>query len=151
MYHRPLILLQIVQIILFIVDSGCTKHMTVNLKLLCNFVEKYLGTVRFENDQFAPIPGYGDLVQGNIMIKRVYYVEGLNHNLFSIGQLCDADMEASPTQAWLWHRRLSHLNFDTINLLSKNDIVKCLPKLKFVKDQLCSSYEMGKCDNHLVQ
>nr|GEW46645.1 Gag-Pol polyprotein [Tanacetum cinerariifolium] len=51
----------IVQLILFIVDSGCTKHMTSNLKLLCNFVEKYLGTVRFGNDQFATILGYGDL------------------------------------------------------------------------------------------
>ncbi|GJT37235.1 hypothetical protein Tco_0937100 [Tanacetum coccineum] len=67
---------KIVQLILFIVDSGCTKHMTGNLSLLCNFVEKYLGTVRFGNDQFAPILGYGDLVQGNITIKRVYYVEG---------------------------------------------------------------------------
>nr|GEU83967.1 hypothetical protein [Tanacetum cinerariifolium] len=54
---------QIVQLILFIVDSGCTKHMTGNLKLLCNFVEKFLGTVRFGNDQFALILGYGDLVQ----------------------------------------------------------------------------------------
>ncbi|GJW25115.1 retrovirus-related pol polyprotein from transposon TNT 1-94 [Tanacetum coccineum] len=159
----------IVQLILFIVDSGCTKHMTGNLSLLCNFVEKYLGTVRFGNDQFAPILGYGDLVQGNITINRVYYVEGLNHNLFSVGQFCDADLEvafrkstcfvrdlqgndlltgnrgsdlytislqettsstpiclmakASPTQAWLWHRRLSHLNFDYINLLSKKDVM----------------------------
>ncbi|GJX08625.1 retrovirus-related pol polyprotein from transposon TNT 1-94 [Tanacetum coccineum] len=86
---------QIVQLILFIVDSGCTKHMTGNLSLLCNFVEKYLGTVRFGNDQFAPILGYGDLVQGNITIKRVYYVEGLNHNLFSVGQFCDADLEVA--------------------------------------------------------
>ncbi|GKA22216.1 retrovirus-related pol polyprotein from transposon TNT 1-94 [Tanacetum coccineum] len=180
----------IVQLILFIVDSGCTKHMTGNLSLLCNFVEKYLGTVRFGNDQFAPILGYGDLVQGNITIKRVYYVEGLNHNLFSVGQFCDADLEvafrkstcfvrdlqgndlltgnrgtdlytislqettsstpiclmakASPTQAWLWHRRLSHLNFDYINLLSKKDVVIGLPKLKYVKDQLCSSCEVSK-------
>ncbi|GJV81376.1 retrovirus-related pol polyprotein from transposon TNT 1-94 [Tanacetum coccineum] len=94
-FHRPLILLQIVQLILFIVDSGCTKHMTGNLSLLCNFVEKYLGTVRFGNDQFAPILGYRDLVQGNITIKRVYYVEGLNHNLFSVGQFCDADLEVA--------------------------------------------------------
>ncbi|GKA12459.1 retrovirus-related pol polyprotein from transposon TNT 1-94 [Tanacetum coccineum] len=181
---------KIVQLILFIVDSGCTKHMTGNVSLLCNFVEKYLGTVRFGNDQFAPILGYGDLVQGNITIKRVYYVEGLNHNLFSVGQFCDADLEvafrkstcfvrdlqgndllsgnrgsdlytislqettsstpicllakASPTQAWLWHRRLSHLNFDYINLLSKKDIVIGLPKLKYVKDQLCSSCEVSK-------
>ncbi|GKA73895.1 hypothetical protein Tco_0780197 [Tanacetum coccineum] len=86
---------QIVQLILFIVDSGCTKHMTGNLKLLCNFVEKFLGTVRFGNDQFAPILGYGDLNQGNVMIKWVYYVEGLNHNLFSVGQFCDADLEVA--------------------------------------------------------
>ncbi|GJS28492.1 retrovirus-related pol polyprotein from transposon TNT 1-94 [Tanacetum coccineum] len=47
---------------------------------------KFLGTVHFGNDQFAPILGYGDLFQGNVTIKRVYYVEGLNHNLFSVGQ-----------------------------------------------------------------
>nr|GFB54353.1 integrase, catalytic region, zinc finger, CCHC-type, peptidase aspartic, catalytic [Tanacetum cinerariifolium] len=119
------------------------------------------------------------------MIKRVYYVEGLNHNLFSVGQFCDVDWKvafkkstcyirdlkgndlltgsrgtnlylitlqdtnspnqiylmakATSSQAWLWHRRLSHLNFNTINLLSKNDIVVGLPKLKFIKDHLYSS------------
>ncbi|GJR06696.1 hypothetical protein Tco_0529680 [Tanacetum coccineum] len=85
----------IVQLILFIVDSGCTKHMMGNLKLLCNFMEKFLGTVRFGNDQFAPILDYGDLKQGNVTIKRVYYIEGLNHNLFSVGQLCDANLEVA--------------------------------------------------------
>ncbi|GJZ22878.1 retrovirus-related pol polyprotein from transposon TNT 1-94 [Tanacetum coccineum] len=180
----------IVQLILFFVNSGCTKHMTGNLTLLCNFVEKYLGTVRFDNDQFALILGYGDLVQGNITTNRVYYVKGLNHILFLVGQFCNADLEvafqkstcfirdlhgnnlltgnsrsdlytislqetnsstpiclmakASPTQAWLWHRRLSHLNFDYINLLSKKDVMIGLPKLKYVKDQLCSSCEVIK-------
>nr|GEV94905.1 hypothetical protein [Tanacetum cinerariifolium] len=57
--HRPLILLQLIKIILFIVDFGCSKHMTG--KLLTNFVEKFLGTVKFKNDQIAPIIGYGDL------------------------------------------------------------------------------------------
>nr|GEW98784.1 putative RNA-directed DNA polymerase [Tanacetum cinerariifolium] len=52
--------------------------------------------------------------------------------------------KATSSQVWLWHRRLSHLNFDTINLLSKNDIVVDLPKLKFVKDNICSSCELGK-------
>ncbi|GJX34827.1 hypothetical protein Tco_0246384 [Tanacetum coccineum] len=85
----------IVQPIVFIVDSGCTKHMTGNLKLLFNFVEKYLGIVHFDNDQFALILGYGDLVQGNITINWVYYVEGLNHNLFSVGQFCDANLEVA--------------------------------------------------------
>nr|GFB70752.1 integrase, catalytic region, zinc finger, CCHC-type, peptidase aspartic, catalytic [Tanacetum cinerariifolium] len=51
----------LVEIVLFIVDSGCSKHMTGNLKLLINFVEKFLGTVKFGNDQIAPILGYGDL------------------------------------------------------------------------------------------
>nr|GEV32035.1 hypothetical protein [Tanacetum cinerariifolium] len=138
----------IVQLILFIVDSGCTKHMTGNLKLLCNSVEKFLDTFRFGNDQFAPILGYEDLVQGNIMINRVYYVEGLNHNLFSVeltssNPLCLMAKD-SPTKAWLWHQRLSHLNSDYINLLSKKDVMIGLPKLKFLKDQLCYSCEVSK-------
>ncbi|GJT57768.1 retrovirus-related pol polyprotein from transposon TNT 1-94 [Tanacetum coccineum] len=86
---------KIVQLILFIIDSGCTKHITGNLSLMCNFVEKYMGTVCFGTDQFDPILGYRDLVQGNIMINRVYYVKGLNHNLFSVGQFCDADLEVA--------------------------------------------------------
>nr|GEW07351.1 hypothetical protein [Tanacetum cinerariifolium] len=144
----------LVEIILFIIDCGCSKHMTENLKLLTNFVEKFRGTVKFGNDQIAPILGYGDLVQGTVTIKRVYYIEGLNHNLFSVGQFCDADLEFAFWKSTcyirdlmgndllivsLWHRRLSHLNFDTINLLSKNDIVIGLPKVKFVEDYLCSS------------
>nr|GEX02599.1 hypothetical protein [Tanacetum cinerariifolium] len=146
--------------------------------------------LKFGNDQIALILGYGDPIQGTVIIKRVYYVEGPNHNLFSVGQFCYVDSEvafwkstcyirdlkgnylligshgtdlysitlqdtSSPnpiclmaketsSQAWLWHRRLSHLNFDTINMLSKNDIVIGLPKLKFVKDHLCSSCELGK-------
>ncbi|GJS17949.1 retrovirus-related pol polyprotein from transposon TNT 1-94 [Tanacetum coccineum] len=52
--------------------------------------------------------------------------------------------KASPTQVWLWHLRLSHLNFDYINLLSKKDVVIGLPKPKYVKDQLCFSCEVSK-------
>nr|GEV35217.1 putative reverse transcriptase domain-containing protein [Tanacetum cinerariifolium] len=52
--------------------------------------------------------------------------------------------KATPTQAWLLHRRLSYLNFDYINLLSKKDIMIGLPKLKYVKDQLYSSCELSK-------
>nr|GEW19926.1 integrase, catalytic region, zinc finger, CCHC-type, peptidase aspartic, catalytic [Tanacetum cinerariifolium] len=168
----------------------CSKHMEGNLKLLINFMKKFLGTVKFGNDQITPILGYRDLVQGAVTIKRVYYVEGLNHNLFSVGQFYDADLEvafrkstcyicdlkgndlltgsrgtdlysitlqdtncpnpiclmakAISSQAWLWHRHLSHLNFYTINLLSKNDIMVGLPKLKFIKDHLCSSCELRK-------
>ncbi|GKD73524.1 integrase, catalytic region, zinc finger, CCHC-type containing protein, partial [Tanacetum coccineum] len=60
---------KVVQIVLWIVDSGCSKHMTGDHSLLKNFVEKFMGTVRFRNDHFAAITGYGDYVQGNITGK----------------------------------------------------------------------------------
>nr|GFD31156.1 integrase, catalytic region, zinc finger, CCHC-type, peptidase aspartic, catalytic [Tanacetum cinerariifolium] len=112
--------------------------------------------------------GYGDYVIGNSVISRVYYVEGLGHNLFFVGQFCDSDLEvafkkhscyvrdtdgvelikgscscnlytisvedmmkssiismlskASKTKSWLWHRRLNHLNFGTINDLARKDL-----------------------------
>ncbi|GJS96068.1 retrovirus-related pol polyprotein from transposon TNT 1-94 [Tanacetum coccineum] len=115
---------------------------------------------------------------------------GLGYNLFSVGELCDSDLEvafrkhtcfvwnlegvdllsgsrgsnlytilmadmmksspicllskASKTKSWLWHRRLSHLNFCTINQLAKQGLVKRLPKLKYTKDHLCSPCQMGK-------
>nr|GEV21794.1 retrovirus-related Pol polyprotein from transposon TNT 1-94 [Tanacetum cinerariifolium] len=182
--------LDVIQICLWCVESGCSKHMTGNLKLLVNFVWKFLGTVRFENDHIAVILGFGDLQWGNILITRVYFVEGLGHNLFSIGQFCDSNLEvafrrnecyiknlegvdllkgnrttslytinlhemasaspiclmarASSTKSWLWNQRLSHLNFDTINDLAKNDLVIGLLKFKYHKEHLCPSCEQGK-------
>ncbi|GJT33846.1 retrovirus-related pol polyprotein from transposon TNT 1-94 [Tanacetum coccineum] len=164
--------------------------MTGHRDKLINFVSKFIGTIRFNNDHFAAIMGYGDLNIGNITILRVYYVEGLGHNLFSVGQFCDSDLEvafrkhtyfvsnlegvdlllgsrgsslytismdemmksslicllskASMTKSWLWHRRLSHLNFGTINQLVKQGLVKGLPKMKYNKDHLCSVRQMGK-------
>nr|GEZ83545.1 hypothetical protein [Tanacetum cinerariifolium] len=180
----------IVQIYLWIIDSGCSKHMTGNRALLMNFVEKFLRTVRFGNNDFAVIAGYGDVIISSMTIKKVYYVEGLGHNLFSVGQFCDKGLEvtfrkstcfvrnedgvdlltgdrssnlytidlnevasnsltcllvkASSSQSWLWHQRLSHLNFSTINNLVKNNLVQGLPKMKFEKDHLCSACEHGK-------
>ncbi|GJU10005.1 hypothetical protein Tco_1132401 [Tanacetum coccineum] len=85
----------VVQIVLWVVDSGCSKHMTGDRSLLRNFVEKFMGTVHFGNDNFAAITGYGDYIHGNITICHVYYVEGLGHNLFSVGQFCDGDLEVA--------------------------------------------------------
>ncbi|GJU40859.1 retrovirus-related pol polyprotein from transposon TNT 1-94 [Tanacetum coccineum] len=148
----------VVQIVLWYLDSGCSKHMTGNRSQLMNFVSKFLGTVRFGNDQIARIMGYGDYQLGNVIISRVYYVEGLGHNLFSVGQFCDADLEvafqkntcfirnleASKTKSWLWHRRLSHLNFGTLNKLAKYGLARRFPRLKFQKDHLCSACALGK-------
>ncbi|GJX23262.1 retrovirus-related pol polyprotein from transposon TNT 1-94 [Tanacetum coccineum] len=168
----------------------CSKHMTGNRSKLKNFVEKFIGTVRFGNDHFGAIMGYGDYVIGDSVISRVYYVEGLGHNLFSVGQFCDSDLEiafrkhscfvrdmngvdllkgsrstnlytisiddmmksspicllskASKSKSWLWHRRLNHLNFGTINDLARKDLVRGLPRLKFEKDHLCSACQLGK-------
>nr|GFB25643.1 integrase, catalytic region, zinc finger, CCHC-type, peptidase aspartic, catalytic [Tanacetum cinerariifolium] len=137
--------------------------MTRNLKLLINFVWKFMGTVRFENDHVAAILGFGDLQWGNILITRVYFIEGLGHNFFSVGQFYRSTnlytinlhemastspiclmARASSTKSWLWHQRLSHLNFDTINDLAKNDLVAGLPKFKYHKENLCPSCEQGK-------
>nr|GFB22499.1 integrase, catalytic region, zinc finger, CCHC-type, peptidase aspartic, catalytic [Tanacetum cinerariifolium] len=59
-------------ICLWIIDSGCSKSMTGNRAMLTNFVEKFLGTVRFGNNDFAVIAGYGDVVIGLMTIKKVY-------------------------------------------------------------------------------
>nr|GEY81550.1 hypothetical protein [Tanacetum cinerariifolium] len=104
--------------------------------------KKFMGTVRFGNDHVAIILGFGDLQWGNILITRVYFVEGFGHNLFSVGQFCDSDLES--TKSWLWHQRLSHLNFDTINDLARNDLVTGLPKFKYHKEHLCPSCEQEK-------
>nr|GEW46326.1 retrovirus-related Pol polyprotein from transposon TNT 1-94 [Tanacetum cinerariifolium] len=69
----------VVQIVLWYLDSGCSKHMTENRSQLINFVHKFLGTVRFRNEQIAKIMGYGDYQMGNVMIYRVYYMEGISH------------------------------------------------------------------------
>ncbi|GJV50608.1 integrase, catalytic region, zinc finger, CCHC-type containing protein [Tanacetum coccineum] len=88
--------------------SGCSKHMTSNLKLLINFISKYLGTVCFGNDHVAAILGYGDLQWENIMITRVFFVEGLGHNLFSIGQFCDSDLENQVLKEYFDNVGISH-------------------------------------------
>ncbi|GJT82787.1 retrovirus-related pol polyprotein from transposon TNT 1-94 [Tanacetum coccineum] len=75
--------------------SGCSMHMTGNLKLLINFVWKFLRMVRFGNDHIAAILAYCDLQWGNILITMVYFVDGLGHNLFSVGQFCDSDLEVA--------------------------------------------------------
>ncbi|GJV89660.1 hypothetical protein Tco_1533598 [Tanacetum coccineum] len=72
------------------VDSSISVRRTVVQIILW-----FIGTVRFGNDHFGAIMGYGDYVIGDSVISRVYYVEGLGHNLFSVGQFCDSDLEVA--------------------------------------------------------
>nr|GFB16433.1 hypothetical protein [Tanacetum cinerariifolium] len=116
-------------------SNGCSKHMTRNQKLLINFIWKFMGTVRFGNDHVAAILGFGDLQRGNILIIRVYFVEGLSHNLFSVGQFCDSDLEVAFRRNDCFVK-----NLEGVDLL-KGDR---LPKFKYHKEHLCPSCEQGK-------
>ncbi|GJU16284.1 hypothetical protein Tco_1144250 [Tanacetum coccineum] len=69
--------------------------MTGDRSRLRNFTKKFIRTVRFGNDNFGAIMGYGDYVIADSVISSVYYVEGLGHNLFSVGQFCDSDLEVA--------------------------------------------------------
>nr|GEZ69951.1 retrovirus-related Pol polyprotein from transposon TNT 1-94 [Tanacetum cinerariifolium] len=112
---KPVVSL-VVQIILCYLDSGCSKHMTGDRSQLINFVQKFLGTVKFKNDHVAKIMGYGDYQIGNVTISRVYYVEGLGCNLFSVGQFCDSDLEIAFRQ----HTCFIH-NLEGVDLLTDDD------------------------------
>ncbi|GJV11333.1 putative ribonuclease H-like domain-containing protein [Tanacetum coccineum] len=139
---------------------GCSKHMTGNRSKLKNFVEKFIRTVRFGNDHFGAIMGYGDYVIVAFR-KHSCFVHDINGadllkgsrstNLYTIS--IDDMMKSSPicllskaskSKSWLWHRRLNHLNFGTINDLARKDLVRGLPRLKFEKDHLCSACQLGK-------
>nr|GEY59768.1 retrovirus-related Pol polyprotein from transposon TNT 1-94 [Tanacetum cinerariifolium] len=74
---------------------GCLKHRTGDRSRIMNFMKKFIGTNRFGNDHFGAIMGYGDYVIGDSVISKVYYVEGLGHNLFFVRQFCDSDLEVA--------------------------------------------------------
>ncbi|GJU73981.1 hypothetical protein Tco_1265386 [Tanacetum coccineum] len=78
-----------------------------------NFISKFLGTVKFGNDQVAKIMGFGDYQIGNVTISRVYYVEGLGHNLFSVGQFCDSNLEVAFRQHTCFIRNLEGVDLLT--------------------------------------
>ncbi|GJZ85323.1 retrovirus-related pol polyprotein from transposon TNT 1-94 [Tanacetum coccineum] len=155
---------KVVQIVFWYLDFSCSKHMTRDRSQLTNFVNKFLGTIKFGNDHMAKILGYGDYQIGNVTISRVYYVEGLGHNLFSVGQFCDSNLEVAFCQhtcfirnlegvdwisrqqsvhsvSWIYDGILSHI---AINHLARHGLVRGLHKLKFEKDHLCSACAMGK-------
>ncbi|KAJ9551704.1 hypothetical protein OSB04_015749 [Centaurea solstitialis] len=146
-------------------DSGCSKHMTGRKEILHNFKPKFCGSVQFGNEQYAPIVGYGDVIQDKVMIKKVSLVEGLGHNLFSIGQFCDKDLEVGfkkrrcvvKTEAgkellvgtrrrnlYKIDLRLSHLNFKGLNKLVIGNLAIGIPDLRFQQDHLCSACQLGK-------
>ena len=177
--------------VMWILDSGCSRHMTGEESLLTDVVKKAGPLVTFGDDSKGFTTGYGDMIIGNVTIKHISLVDGLKHNLLSISQFCDkgftvqfqkeqclisnrkdeklklrgvrkgnlfiADLnsaskgevscfysKASSAESWLWHKRLSHLNFKTMNSLVKRELVRGLPQLDFCQEGLCEACEKGK-------
>ncbi|GJV69531.1 retrovirus-related pol polyprotein from transposon TNT 1-94 [Tanacetum coccineum] len=125
---------------LWCVDSVVPAYVPVS-KLLINFVWKFLGTVRFINDHVVAILEGVDLLKGN----RTTNLYTINlYEMASTSPICLIARGATSTKSWLWHQRLSYLNFDTINDLAKNDLITGLSKFKYHKEHLCPSYEQGK-------
>ncbi|GJZ65977.1 retrovirus-related pol polyprotein from transposon TNT 1-94 [Tanacetum coccineum] len=114
-------------------DNACTsnpqeptiKRFPNSTSFLGRLSKFVYGTFRFENDHVAAIMGYGDLQYQNILITRVYFVEGLGHNLFSVGQFCDSDLEAAFRRNTCFVRNLEGVDL-------------------YHKEHLCPSCEQGK-------
>ncbi|GJS78269.1 retrovirus-related pol polyprotein from transposon TNT 1-94 [Tanacetum coccineum] len=108
--------------------NSCSKKQKAN---------KFLGTIRFGNDHVDVILGFGDLQWGNILITSVYFVEGLGHNLFSVGQFCDSDLEVAFRRNTCFVR-----NLEGADLLKGNLMVMAstfiLPQLRHRKSQRAS-------------
>ncbi|GJT80440.1 integrase, catalytic region, zinc finger, CCHC-type containing protein [Tanacetum coccineum] len=161
----------VIQIVMWYLDSGCSKHMMRNHSRLKNFVKKFIETVRFRNDHFGAIMGYGDYVIGDVAFrKHLCYVRdvdgvellkgnrGSNLYTISVKDMMKSSLifllsKASKNKSWLWHRRLNHLNFGTINDLARKDLqiqvglnktVRCLQTdngTEFVNQVLTEFYE----------
>nr|GEW88815.1 retrovirus-related Pol polyprotein from transposon TNT 1-94 [Tanacetum cinerariifolium] len=131
---------KVVHVVLWYLDSGCSKHMTGNLSKLKNFVSNFIGTVRFGNDHFGAIMGYGDYVIGDSVISWVYYVERLRHNLFSVGKFYDSDLVVA-------FRKHSCFVRDTegVDLIKAKILENCkqLSILGFLLDMLPAGRTMG--------
>ncbi|GJW26507.1 retrovirus-related pol polyprotein from transposon TNT 1-94 [Tanacetum coccineum] len=117
----------VIQIVLWYLDSGYSKHMTGDRSRLRNFVKKFIGT--------------------GILCGRT--CRGMNLYTISVEDIMRSSpicllSKASKNKSWLWHRLLNHLNFGTLNDLARKDLVRGLPRLKFKKDHLCFACQLGK-------
>ena len=176
---------------MWIINIGCSSHMTGDRALLSNLVEKVGPWVTFGDDIKGFTKGYGSLEIGNVVIKNISLVDNLKHNLLSVSQFTDKGYEvnlrieqceiinkkdkklalqgvrkgnlfvadtfsackgevrffyskALSEDSWLWHKRLSHLNFKTMNSLVKRELVRGFPDMEFCKEGLCEACEKGK-------
>ncbi|GJZ88550.1 integrase, catalytic region, zinc finger, CCHC-type containing protein, partial [Tanacetum coccineum] len=162
--HPNLGYLGIVEIVLWYLDFGCSKHMTRQRDKLNSFVSKFigLGYNLFSIGQFCDSDLEVAFRKHTCFLRNLEGVDLLSRscgsNIYTIS--IDDMMNSSPmcllskalkTKYWLWHRRLSHLNFGTINQLAKEGLVKGLPKMKYAKEHLCSTCQLGNSKKELLK
>nr|GEX81569.1 hypothetical protein [Tanacetum cinerariifolium] len=118
-----------------VIDSGCSRHMTGNMSYLSDFEELNGGYVTFGgNPKGGKITGKGKIKTGKLDFDNVYFVKELKFNLFS----------ATLDESNLWHRRLAHVNFKTLNKLIKGNLVRGLPTKVFENNHTCVACKKGK-------
>ncbi|KAK2436266.1 bromodomain-containing protein [Trifolium repens] len=151
-------------------DSGCSRHMIGDKLLFHTLNQQEGGTVGFGGNQKGKIIGIGTVGNSSLSISNVWLVDGLHHNLLSISQLSDqsivfksnrkgnvykvnfSDLKEQQVlclltlsdEKWVWHKRLGHANWRLISKLSKDNLVRGLPKIKYHSDSLCGSCQKGK-------
>ncbi|GJU03613.1 hypothetical protein Tco_1113951 [Tanacetum coccineum] len=123
----------------------------------CRSSKLFSGTVKFKNDHVAKILGYGDYHIRNVTISRVYYVEGLGHNLFFVGQFCDSNLEVAFRQHTCFIRNLEGVDLLTgsrgnnMYTLSLGDMMTSSPICLLSKASKTKSWLWHRRLSHLVQ
>ncbi|GJS91024.1 putative ribonuclease H-like domain-containing protein [Tanacetum coccineum] len=141
------------------VDSGCSRHMTGNMSYLSSFKELDGGYVTFGGGaKGGKITRKGTLKTGNLDFEdladesQVLFKVPRKNNMYSVDMkniipkecLTCLVVKATLDESMLWHRRLGHVNFKTINKLVKENLVRGLPSKHFENDQTCVAYLKGK-------
>ncbi|GJU80143.1 retrovirus-related pol polyprotein from transposon TNT 1-94 [Tanacetum coccineum] len=135
--------------------SKVLKSISANKKEPQSILGIY-STVKFGNDHVAKILGYGDYQIGNVTISRVYYIEGLGHNLFSVGQFCDSNLEVAFRQHTCFIRNLEGFDLLTgsqgnnLNTLSLSDMMASSPICLFSKALKTKSWLWHRRLSHLI-
>ncbi|GKC77401.1 retrovirus-related pol polyprotein from transposon TNT 1-94 [Tanacetum coccineum] len=122
---------------------------------LRNFVKKFIWTIRFGNDHFGAIMGYGDYVIGDSVISRVYYMEGLRHNLFFVRQFGNSDLEVAFRKHSCYVRDIDGVELikgsrgSNLYTVSVEDMMKSSPICLLSKASKNKSWLWHRCLNHL--
>ncbi|GJX55007.1 retrovirus-related pol polyprotein from transposon TNT 1-94 [Tanacetum coccineum] len=147
---------KVVQIVLWYLDSGCSKHMPGDCsQLTISSVNAWVqSNSEMNKRQFCVSISEVICVNTHASLRNIVGVDydGIRGDYLytlSLGNMMASSpicllSKASKTKFWLWHRHLSHLNFGAINHLVRHGLVRGLPKLKFEKDHLCSACALGK-------